>query len=29
MYSLPFFFTHFQTFSRKFLICATCTFKNI
>lgn len=28
-HSLPFFFAHFQTFSRKFLICATCTFKNI
>lgn len=26
---LPFLFTHFQTFSRKFLICATYVFKNI
>lgn len=25
-HSLPFFFAYFQTFSRKFLICATCIF---
>lgn len=28
-HSLPFFFAYFQTFSRKFLICATYNFKNI